>query len=284
MLTLFLKAPENSTTNMPSEVAKGMKRKAAHRIVMENEAEFGRLFATLPRELRNDTLHISVPGFVDVASADFDSALGSDPDFVPAFASKTNEGIHLEIILYILQNSMLKLSGLQDLNNLTNWLASIDFSPMAGPGATGFDFVRALSFSDINRSAAVVSDQNWPAPSSWAEDLQLTRICTALRHVEVELSLSDRFLSTIKDANSMTDALRTMYTTKEPGEDNSQTYQLTRLLELKGLEVLRLRFLTEKWNMTTLNEEKKRMITSWLEKGFKALNQSVVVVPFGWWE
>lgn len=263
---------------MPSKVAKGMRASALQQAIGADLAVFARLFADLPAELRNDSLQISVPGHVDVDSADFYLSQRRDPDFVPAFASKSSATRHLECIDYVLQNSMLKLSGQLDLDNLKIWLASIDCSPLAGSGATGFDFVRALSFSDINRSAAHVSDQTWPVASSWADDLQLAHTCTNLRQVEVEISLSDRFLGAIQDARSMEEAIRTM------GGMKQQTNQLTRLLDLQGLKVLRLRFFTQEWNTTPLDEEKKRMITSWLEEEFKARNQSIVVVPFGWWE
>ena len=215
---------------------------------------------------------------VDVARAEFYISHRSDPDFVPAFASYSSATMHLQCIDYVLQNSMLKLSGRQDLDNLKTWLGSIDCSPLTGPETTGFDLVRALSFSDINRSATRVSDHVWPAPSSWADDLQLAHMCRNLVHVEVEMSLHDPFLGAIQDADSMEEAIRMMEAVTQP------TTQLTRLLELKGIQVLRLRFLTEKWIPTLLDEQKKRMITSWLEKEFKAREQSVVVVPFGWWE
>ena len=263
---------------MPSEVAKGMDPSALKQAIEEDLAVFARLFAKLPAELRNDSLQLSVPGHVDLASANFYTSHRSDPDFVPAFASKSSSTRHLECIDYVLQNSMLKLSGQLDLENLKTWLAGIDCYPLAGFGATGFDFVRALSFSDINRSAADISDQTWPVASSWADDLQLAYMCTNLRHVEVELSLSDPFLGAIQDAGSMEEAIMMMEAMAKP------TTQLTRLLELKGLEVLRLRFFTKKWIAIPLGEEKKRMITSWLEEEFKAREQSVKVVAFGWWE
>jgi hypothetical protein len=82
----------------------------------------------------------------------------------------------------------------------------------------------------------------------------------------------------------MEEAMRVMEALKEEGEDDLQTYQLTRFLELKGLKVLRLRFFTEGWNMTTLDGEKMRMITSWLEKEFTAREQSTEVKFFGWFE
>ncbi|GAB7328619.1 hypothetical protein MBLNU13_g00558t1 [Cladosporium sp. NU13] len=273
-----LPVTSKSMIYMPGEVAKGMDPSALQQAIEENLALLAGLFASLPAELRNDSLQLSVPGHVDVAGANFCISQRSDPDFVPAFASKSSITRHLECIHYVLQNSMLKLSGQLDLDNLKTWLASIDCSPLAGSGATGFDFVRALSFSDVNRSAAHVSNQTWPVASSWADDLQLARMCTNLHYVEVELSLSDRFLGAIKDASSMEEAIRMMEAMTQP------TTQLTRLLELKGLKVLRLRFFTKKWIPTPLDEEKKRMITSWLEEEFKAREQSVVVVPFGWWE
>ena len=278
VLTRLSKVTKNTMIHMPSKVAKGMKPSALKQAIEADLAVFAGLFANLPAELRNDSLQMSVPGHIDVDSADFYISQRRDPDFVPAFADKSSAARHLECIYYVLQNSMLKLSGQLDLDNLKTWLASIDCSPLAGSGVTGFDFVRALSFSDINRSAAQVSDQTWPVASSWADDLELAHMCTNLRHVEVELSLSDPFLRAIQDAGSLEEAIRMMKAMAQP------TTQLTRLLELKGLEVLRLRFFTKKWGPTPSEEDKKRMITSWLEEEFKAREQSVVVVPFGWWE
>lgn len=278
VLTRFSKVTKNTMIHMPNKVAKGMQPSALQKAIETDLAVFARLFADLPAELRNESLQMSVPGHVDVDSADFYISQRRDPDFVPAFADKSSATRHLECIGYVLQNSMLKLSGQLDLDNMKTWLARIDCSPLADSGATGFDFVRALSFSDINRSAAHVSDQAWPVASSWADDLQLAQLCINLRHVEVELSLSDPFLGAIQDAGSMGEAIRMMEAMTQP------TTQLTRLLELKGLKVLRLRFFTKKWILTPLDEEKKRMITSWLEEEFKTREQSVEVVPFGWWE
>jgi hypothetical protein len=122
---------------------------------------------------------------------------------VPRLGSKK---LRLSFILAVLNNSKLKLSSLQNLNDLKSWLASIDFALLEfDQFQNGFDAVRSLSFSDINCTGGF--EQTWPAPSKWADDLQLTQMCNNLLKVEVDVSLSNLFLQAIQTTGSMAEAM-----------------------------------------------------------------------------
>jgi hypothetical protein len=278
-----MKVTQNETTYMPREVAEGMQCNA-RRIMMTAAPVVVEKLQALPEELMDKMLPEAVPDRIDLANPETVLVPGRLPSFMPSVIRLSNSMRQLKYIQAVLRNSVLEVTGLRDLNMLKTWLESIDFMSLPHNLRNGFDAVRALSFSDINRSASLVSNQTWPVPSTWANDLELIQKCKDLHYVKVDVSLSDRFFGVIEHAYSMEEAMRVMEALKEEGEDDLQTYQLTRFLELKGLKVLRLRFFTEGWNMTTLDGEKMRMITSWLEKEFTAREQSTEVKFFGWFE
>lgn len=283
MLTRFLKVPEKSPEYMSRRVAQGMKRNERRVMMTAAPVVVGKLEA-LPEELMDQMLPDAIPDRIDLASGKTMLVPVQLPSFMPSVLRLSSSMRRLKYIQAVLRNSVLEITSLRDLEMLNTWLESIDFTSFPHGLRNGFDAVRALSFSDINRSASLISDKTWPAPSTWANDLELTQKCKDLQYTEVDVSLYDRFLEAIKTAYSMEEAMNVMEASKQQGEDDSQTYQLTRLLELKGLKVLRLRFFTEEWNMTTLDGEKMHMIASWLEKEFTARKQSTEVKFFGWFE
>jgi len=256
----------------------------ARRVMMTAAAVVVKKLEALPEELMDEMLQTAVPDRINLASPETVLVLGQIPSFMPSITRLSKSTRQLKYIQAVLRKAVFEITSLRDLNTMHNWLASIDFTSLPHGLRNGFDAVRSLSFSDINRTASLMSDQRWPAPSTWANDLQLAQMCKDLRYVEVDVSLSDRFLLAIENTYSMAQAMGMMEAMKEEGEDNSQTYQLTRFLELKGLEDLRLQFFTDRWNMTTLDDDKMRMVTSWLEEEFKAREQSVEVEFFGWRE
>jgi len=95
VLTRLSKVTKNTVIHMPSKVAKGMKPSALKQAIEADLAVFAGLFANLPAELRNDSLQMSVPGHIDVDSADFYISQRRDPDIVPAFADKSSATRHL---------------------------------------------------------------------------------------------------------------------------------------------------------------------------------------------
>lgn len=268
---------------MPREVAKGMQCNA-RRVMMTAAPVVVNKLEALPEELMDEMLQTAVPDRINLASPETVLVPGQLPSFMPSIIRLSKSTRQLKYIQAVLRKAVFEVKSLRDLNTMHNWLVSLDFTSLPHGLRNGFDAVRLLSFSDINRTASLMSNQRWPVPSTWANDLQLAQMCNDLRHVEVDVSLSDRFLLAIGNTHSMAEAMGMMEAMKKEGEDNSQTYQLTRFLELKGLEVLRLQFFTDGWNMTTLNDGKMRMITSWLEEEFKAREQSVKVEFFGWEE
>ena len=246
-------------------------------------ALFVRLFMTLPRELREPILQMSAPDHIDIGEHGSQFTHARDPQFVLPLTQLGNATLRLECILALLQNSMLKLTCLRDLTNLETWLASIDFaSVQTGPPQNGFDAVHALGFSDINRAGAMVPErglfgpgrigQTFPSPSNWHQDARLTRMCNNLHTVEVDVALSDDFLRTLQRGHSMVEAM------KQEVRDASRTYQVYRLLQLQGLNVLRLHFFTANWNATTLSAEDRALIVSWLQDKFDQHGQSVQVI------
>ena len=282
MLTRYSKVTQGSEY-MPRGVAAGMQCNA-RRVMMTAAPVVVEKFEALPQELMDTMVEMSVPRRINLASPETVLVPGHFPSFMSSVVRLFSTTRRLKYIQTVLRNSVLEIASMRDLDILNTWLESIDLKPLQFNLLNGFDAVRALSFSDVNRTAALISDQTWPAPSTWANDLQLTQRCRDLSYVEVDVSLSDRFLLAIQEAYNMDEAMYIMEAMKQEGDDDSQTYQLTRFLELEGLKVLRLRFFTEEWNMTTLDDGKMRMITSWLEGGFTLRGHSVEVKFFGWSE
>jgi hypothetical protein len=304
VLTVVLKVPQHNTTGaadpfettsdyaavlqgstkyMPRGVAEGMQCNA-RRVMMTAAPTVLKKLEALPTELMDQMGKMSVPDRIELSSPDNLLVPGKIPSFMTSLVRLLNSKVRLRYIQTMLRNSVLEIASLRELDMLKAWLASIKFDSLDQNLRDGFAVVRALSFSDINRSAASISGQTWPAPSTWADDLELTQMCKDLRYLEVDASLSDRVLWAIENADSMEKAMTIMEEMKEEGEDDSETYQLTRFLELEGLKVLRLRFFTERWNMTTLDGEKMHMVSSWLEKEFATREQSVEVKFFAWFE
>jgi len=269
---------------MPREVATVMQRND-RRVMMTATARSVHLLETLPQELLDEILPMSVPHHIDLGSSEIKYFPGRDPSFVPSVARLGNKKLRLGYILTLLQSAKLKLSSLQDLNNLKAWLARIDFTWLQFDHLrTGFDAVRALSFSDINRAGASAYDQVWPSPSRWEDDIQLARMCRNLRSVEMDVALSDLFLLAIQEAQGMAEAIEMVQDMEQEDAGASQAYQVLRFLELEGLQILNLRFFTDRWNATTLGDGEKRMITTWLEREFVHRGWSVKVEAFGWSE
>lgn len=280
---------ENNTVHMPSKAKSKMRRKENQKAVVGQKPSTPQKqfpFMKLPRELRDDILSMTAPDHIVLSMVQF--APGRDPTFVSTLAQLGIENLRLECVLAVLRNSTLKLSSLNDLNNLKTWLASIDFAPVCSgrsdPLEDGFDAVRKLSFSDVNRRTGFIYigyqyDQNRVTPSSWADDVELTRMCKDLRNVELEVTLPDFFVRGLLGGGSMVEVM------EGHDMDDSQTHQVSKLLRLEGLKVLRLCFYSEWWEDTLLNVEHERMITSWLQEEFEKRGQSVEVKSdFDWWD
>lgn len=246
----------------------------------------------LPQELRDEILKLSVPEHIKLSF--FELSTERDPAFVPIIAQEGNERLRHECILATLQNTMFRVATEKYLVKLRKWLASIDFESLPGNDKKdGFDAVRRLEFSDkfhveTHRQLAV----NFAAdgtrhgscsslhprvkPSSWEQDLELTRMCRDLRTVHMEVCLPDYLLDRLSRGRNMEQVLQ--------AGRNSPMHPFQRLLSLKGLKRLRLTFFTSYWETTQLNVERERRITCWLHEEFEMLGESVEVVSeFGWW-
>jgi hypothetical protein len=293
---MFLKVFQNGTSVVVSSPTVGMQQ-SARQMLITAMAQFVRRIMGLPRELRDPILQMTVPDHIDIGEAGSQFTAQRDPEFVLPLARLGSQNLRLECILAVLQNSMLKLTCLRDLNALRTWLASIDFTPLqSGLLQNGFDALCALGLSDINRAGALLHQgghfrrrrierrlfgrgpigRPWPAPSSWNQELGLTRMCSNLRSVEVDVALSEGFLRTLQQGHSMVEAM------KQQGRDTARTYQVYRLLKLKGLKVLRLRFFTATWNATTLSAGNRALIVSWLQEKFHMHGESVQVESSDW--
>jgi hypothetical protein len=121
--------------------------------------------------------------------------------------------------------------------------------------------------------------QTTVAPSSWADDLEFTRMCKLLHTVEMNVALPSYFLHRLRGGQTMEQVVQ------GHSDDRDELLPIHRLLKLKGLRVLHLIFFTQLWQATMLNVEQERVIICWLQQEFKKLDQSVKVVSeFGWWE
>jgi hypothetical protein len=285
VLTLLLKVTLDNTTDMSSVAA-------SHRKV---DAEPFELTKLRP-EIRSQIFGMSAPKHIDLAAFEFPP--GKDPTFVSGITQQQhNRQLRLEDIEALLQKTVLEITTKVALVNALNWLVSVDFLPLKGDKQTsGLDEVLALGFSDANRvkthrytadefandgtrDTTVHLRQTDVAPSSWADDLELTRRCKRLRTVEMKVALPSYFLERLRGGQTMEQVVQ------GHTADLDELLPIHRLLKLEGLKELRPTFFTHLWQATMLNVEQERVIICWLQEEFKKRGQSVKVVSeFGWWE
>jgi hypothetical protein len=250
----------------------------------------------LEPEIRSLIFRMSAPKHVDLAAFEFPP--GKDPTFVSGITTQRyNPQLRLEDIEALLQNTVLEVTTKEALANALKWLVSIEFLPLKGDKQTsGLDEVRALGFSDANRvethrytvdefavdgteDTTVHFRQTSVAPSSWADDLELTRMCKLLDTVEMKVALPSYFLDRLRGGQPME------HVVQGHTDDLDQLLPIHRLLRLEGFKVLRLTFFTHLWQATLLNVDQERLIICWLQEEFQKRGQSIKVVPeFGWWE
>jgi hypothetical protein len=286
VLTLLLKFTLDQTTIMSS--------RTASRTNLEKPFKLTKL----EPEIRSLIFGLSALEHIDLAAFDFPP--GREPTFVSAISQQNDDQLRLEDIEALLLKAVLEVTTKEASANVLKWLASVDFMPLKGdkqaPIQNGFDAVRALGFSDVNRVethryavdeftndgtryTTEHSRQTNVAPSSWADDLEFTRKCKRLRTVEMKVALPSYFLERLRGGQPME------HVVQGHSDDRDELLPIHRLLKLKGLKVLHLTFFTPLWQATMLNVEQERVITCWLQEEFEKLGQSVVVgSEFDWWE
>jgi hypothetical protein len=287
VLTLLLKVTLNDTADMSSGAA-------SHTNLDAERIDFMEI---LP-DVRTIILEVLAMEHIDLSAFKFPP--GQDPTFVEAIAQEGNRQLRLEHIKTLLMKAVLEVTTKEASANVLKWLASVNFMSLKGDKQasvkSGFDAVRTLGFSDVNRvethrytvyeftddGTRYTTDhtrQTTVAPSSWADDLELRRKCKRLQTVEMKVALPSYFLERLRGGQTMEQVVQGHST------DRDDLLPIHRLLKLKGLKVLRPTFFTHLWQATMLNVEQERVIISWLQEEFKKLGQSVKVVPeFGWWE
>jgi hypothetical protein len=287
VLTLLLKVTLNDTAHKSSGAA-------SHTNLDAERIDFMEI---LP-DVRTIILEVLAMEHIDLSAFEFPP--GQDPTFVEAIAQEGNRQLRLEYIKTLLMKAVLEVTIKEASANVLKWLASVNFMPLKGDKQTsvksGFDAVRTLGFSDINRvethrytvdeftddGTRYTTDhfrQTTVAPSSWADDLELRRKCKRLQTVEMKVALPSYFLERLHGGQTMEQVVQGHST------DRDDLLPIHRLLKLEGLKVLRPTFFTHLWQATMLNVEQERVIIRWLQEEFEKLGQSVKVVPeFGWWE
>lgn len=239
-------------------------------------------FMGIPQTLREEIIRMSLPHNMKVALPKYTP--GTDPKFVPALSTLGSEELRLECVLAVLENATFRVSSMDEAVNLRIWLTSIGFAPLRlgnlSPLKNGFSAVRALSFSDTNR-VRVHKDTFYNRgrlssyyhntkiePSTCAGDLELTRMCTDLRTVEIAVSLPEKFLRemSVNYWRSMNEIILQV--------GGFGKYQLNKLLKLRGLKVLRLCFFNSVWE----KEDLMGPILEWLRKEFEKRGQAVEIV------
>lgn len=93
-------------------------------------------------------------------------------------------------------------------------------------------------------------------PTYPEDDLELVRKCANLRHLTIEMSLSNKFCKRITEGHGMVGALRT----KGFGK-----YRTNDLLELKGWKSLHLHCFSQYWLRPILKLSDLQTIQSWLD-------------------